>query len=327
MLDAHKRQLERTFNYAGAVKLGDVLPPFAMTTAYGELVTLESLLSEGPVVLAYIRGDWCNFCNNELHKLNEALHQIQHRKARLVVVSAQKRTANHKLITKLALKFDILQDKNLACKNCSLPTGDFHPLSQSFRSSFFSSSFYPDAKKLGIVVTLSKELAYIYEAEFSADFSTYDALSDPLDGDFERDRIFDHEQDEQVFDADRYPAILTPSSSGSGSGSGGSSSSGSNRVAIATSPRRPSVGRKFSASEIDNRDVELPLTITLVISQDGVVKYAYVSTDFTMRAPVSEVLEVLGSLTMQGSSRQPFDITPPRTPEPLESHGENLRSV
>ena len=54
----HKRELERTFDYSNVVKVGDKLENFRMISEYGDVVTLESLLRQGPLVITYIRGDW-----------------------------------------------------------------------------------------------------------------------------------------------------------------------------------------------------------------------------------------------------------------------------
>ena len=40
------------------VKVGDPLPPFALSNAYGQEVRSSTLLAEGPLVLTVFRGSW-----------------------------------------------------------------------------------------------------------------------------------------------------------------------------------------------------------------------------------------------------------------------------
>jgi hypothetical protein len=43
---------------AGAIKVGQPLPPFALAGARGNTVTSLELLSHGPLVLSVFRGHW-----------------------------------------------------------------------------------------------------------------------------------------------------------------------------------------------------------------------------------------------------------------------------
>ena len=44
--------------YEGSLKVGDSAPMFSLPDGNGELVSLESLLQDGPVVVVYYRGVW-----------------------------------------------------------------------------------------------------------------------------------------------------------------------------------------------------------------------------------------------------------------------------
>jgi len=41
-----------------AVKVGDKAPAFGLENTSGDIVSLDSLLSKGPLVLAFYRGKW-----------------------------------------------------------------------------------------------------------------------------------------------------------------------------------------------------------------------------------------------------------------------------
>jgi AhpC/TSA family len=56
-----------------ALKVGEPVPNFSLPGATGQLVELQQLLALGPVVIAFYRGEWCPFCNLELHALQNAL--------------------------------------------------------------------------------------------------------------------------------------------------------------------------------------------------------------------------------------------------------------
>ena len=42
----------------GAVKVGDILPPFELMNVRGTAITSQALLAKGPVVLTIFRGHW-----------------------------------------------------------------------------------------------------------------------------------------------------------------------------------------------------------------------------------------------------------------------------
>ena len=42
----------------GVIKVGDPLPPFALTNAFGQEVRSSELLASGPLVLTVFRGSW-----------------------------------------------------------------------------------------------------------------------------------------------------------------------------------------------------------------------------------------------------------------------------
>ena len=52
-----------------APKIGDVMPPFVLPSRGGQLVGLEELLRNCPVVVSFNRGHWCPFCKIELRTI------------------------------------------------------------------------------------------------------------------------------------------------------------------------------------------------------------------------------------------------------------------
>jgi peroxiredoxin len=56
--------------------VGDRLPEFLMTDSDGHLVDLAALVANGPVVISFNRGPWCDYCGLELHALARAYPEI-----------------------------------------------------------------------------------------------------------------------------------------------------------------------------------------------------------------------------------------------------------
>ncbi len=73
-----------------ALEIGNPAPEFTLPDAFGDEVSLTSLLAKGPVVLSFYRGEWCPFCNLELRALQEALPRMQELGATLIAISPEK---------------------------------------------------------------------------------------------------------------------------------------------------------------------------------------------------------------------------------------------
>lgn len=93
-----------------ALKEGEQAPNFTLPDALGQPVTLSQLLTQGPVIIIFYRGQWCPYCNLELRAYQKALTQVQELGATLVAISPQ--TPDHSLSTmeKQELAFAVLSD-------------------------------------------------------------------------------------------------------------------------------------------------------------------------------------------------------------------------
>lgn len=94
-----------------ALKAGDPVPDFVLTDSDRNDVSLNDLLSSGPVVLTFYRGVWCPYCNIELQALEEVAANIRARGATLVAVSMQGAADSRKSQKDNNLSFPILTDK------------------------------------------------------------------------------------------------------------------------------------------------------------------------------------------------------------------------
>lgn len=92
------------------LKPGDTAPDFALQSASGRTVALSSLVSHGPVVVTFFRGDWCPFCDLELRAFNRSLPDFTARGASLVAISPQSLQRSRSTAQDRALAFEVLSD-------------------------------------------------------------------------------------------------------------------------------------------------------------------------------------------------------------------------
>jgi peroxiredoxin len=93
-----------------ALKVNDSVPDFSLPDAFGHEVSLKTLLKKGPVVICFYRGEWCPFCNIELHALQEALPKIDELGANLIAISPEKPDSGIVMTEKHKLTFPVLSD-------------------------------------------------------------------------------------------------------------------------------------------------------------------------------------------------------------------------
>lgn len=110
VFNADAEQLAKKHPSPLRLKNGDQAPYFSLPNATGNVVRLEDLLKEGPVVLTFYRGAWCPYCNLQLKQYQQILHNIKDAGATLVAISPQ--TPDHSLDMqqKNELAFEVLSD-------------------------------------------------------------------------------------------------------------------------------------------------------------------------------------------------------------------------
>jgi peroxiredoxin len=118
---AELQKIAHTGIAAGALRVGARAPDFSLPDAQGNVVTLASLLAQGPVVVSFYRGGWCPFCDLQLRAYQGVLEQIHDLGAELVAISPQ--TADYALsdVERKQLTFPVLTDKaNALARRCGL---------------------------------------------------------------------------------------------------------------------------------------------------------------------------------------------------------------
>jgi peroxiredoxin len=96
---------------AGAVSVGDMLAPFALSDATGQVRTLEELTVGGPAVVVFYRGGWCPYCNVTLRAYQrDLLPHLGAYSARLVAISPEMPDASLSTQEKAELTYTVLSD-------------------------------------------------------------------------------------------------------------------------------------------------------------------------------------------------------------------------
>ena len=96
-----------------AIGPGDSAPDFCLPSTAGELVGLDDLLAKGPVVISFIRGEWCTVCRSEVDGLREIYGKVRGAGAELAVITPEGGAQSAKLRREKGLPFDLLCDLDL----------------------------------------------------------------------------------------------------------------------------------------------------------------------------------------------------------------------
>ena len=89
---------------------GTVAPDFALPDQHGAMVRLTDRLSQGPVVVVFIRGGWCPFCTLTLRAYQAALPAIHDAGADLLAITPQPATTCSEMAERDLLAFQTLSD-------------------------------------------------------------------------------------------------------------------------------------------------------------------------------------------------------------------------
>jgi peroxiredoxin len=111
--DAIDRLVERPAqNGAGASapQPGEPMPPFILPDETGHLVSLEDLITEGPVAVTFHRGHWCPYCRININALAQAHQKVFKEGAQIVAIMPDRQQFSSELKIKGELPFPILTD-------------------------------------------------------------------------------------------------------------------------------------------------------------------------------------------------------------------------
>ncbi len=92
--------------------VGTTVENFTAIDSKSTTYNLETALENGPVVLIFIRGQWCPVCNRHMSLMQDSLQYIYGKGASLIVVSPDKPEFIEKTIEKTDAEFTILYDES-----------------------------------------------------------------------------------------------------------------------------------------------------------------------------------------------------------------------
>ena len=107
------RLVERLRHYGAggsAPQVGEPMPPFVLPDDAGHLVSLDQLLTKGPLAVTFHRGHWCPYCRININALAQAHKDIADEGGQIVAImpDRQKFVADFK--SQSNVPFPILTD-------------------------------------------------------------------------------------------------------------------------------------------------------------------------------------------------------------------------
>lgn len=98
-------------NILGGLKVGDKAPNFKMSDQDGKETSLETTLLDGPVLLVFLRAEWCSFCVRHLQEFQDNIQDIHNSgKAQVLAVSPQEKSYMQEFHKENQFAFPILHD-------------------------------------------------------------------------------------------------------------------------------------------------------------------------------------------------------------------------
>jgi peroxiredoxin len=93
-----------------APRVGEAMPPFHLPDDAGRIVSLDQLLSKGPVAVTFHRGHWCPYCRLNTNALVQAQREIEGEGCQIVAIMPDRQQFAQKFKTESQARFPILTD-------------------------------------------------------------------------------------------------------------------------------------------------------------------------------------------------------------------------
>jgi peroxiredoxin len=93
-----------------APQVGEPMPPFHLPDEAGRIVSLEELLTNGPVAVTFHRGHWCPYCRLNTRALAQAQKEIEREGSQIVAIMPDRQQFAEEFKTESQARFPILTD-------------------------------------------------------------------------------------------------------------------------------------------------------------------------------------------------------------------------
>ncbi len=93
-----------------APQVGDRMPSFLLPDNTGRLLDLQDFIADGPAVISFNRGHWCEYCLIELTAFSQALAEIAAHGANVVSIMPETEEFTKKAVASAKNAFRILSD-------------------------------------------------------------------------------------------------------------------------------------------------------------------------------------------------------------------------
>jgi peroxiredoxin len=93
-----------------APSVGEPMPPFHLPDEAGRVVSLDRLLSKGPVAVTFHRGHWCPYCRLNTRALAQAQSEIERNGSQIVAIMPDRQQFAETFKTESHARFPILTD-------------------------------------------------------------------------------------------------------------------------------------------------------------------------------------------------------------------------
>src|SRR5437762_1199433 len=93
-----------------APRPGETMPPFMLPDETGRLLSLQSLISQGPAVLMFYRGHWCPYCRLNVSAVIQAQRQIEALGGQIVAIMPETQKYAERFKSEAGVPFPVLTD-------------------------------------------------------------------------------------------------------------------------------------------------------------------------------------------------------------------------
>lgn len=162
----------RSIKEVQGLQINSMVENFIGIDIYGQPYSLSKALENGNVVLVFIRGQWCPFCNRHIAKIQKELPQIYAKGASIVVISPEKSEYIKRTIEKTGAEFTIIYDEGYKIANAFdvlfLPSKATRLVYNTALGASLKESHSDDSEQLPIPAT------YIINPDFTVKWRHFD---------------------------------------------------------------------------------------------------------------------------------------------------------